>query len=257
MWNFFHLIGEPLPQYYNIEEGEIYDDADFDEFDVFLSEKITERLLREKGKKYCYHVKNGTISFYRSATVGSVIVFIEIKLAHQQPKTLAFLVDLFKIGLKDFFMYPTDFSTVKSYFQDHQNEMTENDHYMTDFYDDENFYDDYDNVEFISIKKEEALDILARGLAIAQKIGTPTPPKAKKWLRYLNIKTKNLKGSLYKCYRCEKGELTKKQVSKIIKIAKKMTPNKAPVSIRWFTNSFILKPKNITPNPGKNNNLSP
>ena len=211
MFKLISATGDPFPQYeYKLSSsfsdvaaavgGEKHKNSDQRYYSAAHGsndQKIRHSMVKRKKtrKRYVYHVKNGTIAFYRSLTPGSVHVFVEFKLRNRQPKVVVFLVDFYKIGLKDFFVFQNkDIRWVKTYLP---------------------------GSPIVSIKKEEALELLARGVAIAECIGTPISPKARKWLEYLNVKKVKLQGSLYKCYLCGEGDLTEEQVKKIIEVAKK------------------------------------
>lgn len=70
------------------------------------------------------------------------------------------------------------------------------------------------------IDMSEAKWLVAQGLRIAKKVGTKTV--SRKWIDIVgDLSEIKIEGSLYKCYRCEKGELPPEADDCILKIAKR------------------------------------
>ena len=138
------------------------------------------------------------LRFYRTFAPGSNMLFNKIK-DYRKKKifTLNFLIDLFKLGLKDFQVYN---ESARSLIR----RITL-----------------VGNMEFEEITKPDAANFLAQGLTIAREVGTPLSADCKKWLDNLGIPKIKVTGSLYKCFLCGKGELSEETTKKILEIAKK------------------------------------
>jgi hypothetical protein len=71
---------------------------------------------------------------------------------------------------------------------------------------------------FHPIEIGEAKWLLAQGLRIARAVGTPYPSH---WLKVVgNLTGVQITGSLYKCYRCERGELTESVDDSLVSLAR-------------------------------------
>ncbi len=138
----------------------------------------------------------------RSDSPGSISLIIGRRLPHSLFSFSIFLVDVWKIGLKDAWGH--------------------------DRMDAINFEETCNGVlggfkereiDVYDIDISEAKELLARGIKIAEAVGTPSV--ATSLLETAgSLDGFKAEGSLYKCYKCGKGELSKKVCSRILKIAK-------------------------------------
>ena len=198
-------IGDPVPQYEDISIQEFM----FQEKHALytmqrrrdIHKQIRQQQQQQQQLKAQEPLKNKPryeFRFYRTFTPGSNILFINIKdIQKKKIFTLSFLIDLFKLGLKDFSMYNESARSLIRRINAR------------------------DDVEFEEILKADAANLLARGLAIAKEVGTTISVDCQKWLENLGIPKIILTGSLYKCFLCEKGELPEETVKKILEIAKR------------------------------------
>lgn len=129
-----------------------------------------------------------------SDSEGSRVLLINVKnKEYKNGVTISFLIDFWKLGLKDYFRTPHRIRYVANTYSQ----------------------------SFTQITKEEALKYLVRGYTIAKKVGTPITPECQKWLEAFGVIKYKTKGSLYKCYLCDEEDLTSEQVERILEIAKK------------------------------------
>ena len=136
-------------------------------------------------------------------TAGSVNIITARRLPHDLCCISVFLVDLFKLGIKD------------SFGSERLSRPEFNELY-------EKLIKDYDDsgVEFSDIDIQKAKELVGRGLKIAAAVGTP--PVDKKLLETIGtIDVSAIHGSLYKCYECGEGELSDDDCNRILKVAKK------------------------------------
>ncbi|MDG7027495.1 MAG: hypothetical protein JRN16_03690 [Nitrososphaerota archaeon] len=71
---------------------------------------------------------------------------------------------------------------------------------------------------FHPIEIEEAKWLVAQGLRIADAVGTPS---SRHWVKIVgDIEGVRIEGSLYKCFRCERGELPDEVDRRILSVAK-------------------------------------
>lgn len=77
------------------------------------------------------------------------------------------------------------------------------------------------DVPYVDYGLEEALWLIKLGLRIAGKVGTPVPAEFKEFGYILgDMDGIEVGGSLYKCFRCGRGELTDGEVEEIKEVAK-------------------------------------
>jgi len=134
------------------------------------------------------------LHFLLSDSDGSQILLVYVKNnEYKNGLTLSFLIDFFKLGLKDFYTTSKNINTIVR----------------------------MSGTDFFEITKAEALKLLVNGLTIAKAVGTPISPGCKLWLDKFGVSKYKIKGSLYKCFNGDGGELSDKQVAKILAIAKK------------------------------------
>jgi hypothetical protein len=75
---------------------------------------------------------------------------------------------------------------------------------------------------YVDYGLDEALWLIKHGLRIAREVGTPVPDKFKEFEYILgDMGGIEVGGSLYKCFRCGRGELTEGEVEKIKEVAKR------------------------------------
>lgn len=136
-------------------------------------------------------------------SIGSVNVIIARRLPHNLFSVAVFLVDLFKLGLKD------------SFGSERVNGPEFNESY-------ESIIDGFasEGVGLSDIDISEAKKIIGRGLRIAAAVGTP--PVDKGLLETVGtIDESAIRGSLYKCYECGEGELSEETCGRILEVARK------------------------------------
>jgi tetratricopeptide (TPR) repeat protein len=133
---------------------------------------------------------------------GSVSLIVARSLSGNEVCFACLLIDLWKIGLKDGFgrmsMTKDEFDVVlEAMVRDAEAH----------------------GIHYHPIDISEAKWLVAQGLRIAEKVGTK--PVNKKWVDMVgDISSVKIGGSLYKCYRCEKGELQPEDDELILKVAK-------------------------------------
>lgn len=131
---------------------------------------------------------------------GSHVIVVSREMPNGNIQFVSPLVDVWKMGLKD--CAGAD-NTSKSDF-----------HQMLSFADAERL--GYENISL-----EEALWMVKHGLRIAKEVGTPTPKEFKKFKYILgDMSNVEVRGSLYKCYKCGKGELSSDIVEEIKEVTK-------------------------------------
>jgi len=129
---------------------------------------------------------------YRTKENGFLIILIRIN----QTKNLVFLLDPWKAGYRDFESHKGSISSLKREIG-------------------------MPSIKFYPISKKEAATFLRRGIEIADAVGVEIGEDAKSWFEKLGVYKIKPKGSLYKCFNCEEGELSQDDVEEILEIARK------------------------------------
>lgn len=133
---------------------------------------------------------------------GSVSLIVARSLFGNEVCFTCLLIDLWKVGLKDGFGKR---SMKKSEFDEMFNVMIRDAKKC--------------GVHYHPIDISEAKWLVAQGIRIAENVGTK--PVNQKWVDVVgDISSVKIGGSLYKCYRCEKGELQPKDDEFILKVAR-------------------------------------
>lgn len=143
---------------------------------ITMSKKMGYSKSKKKSKVVCY----------RTDDQGSVMVLISIVRQKRRPTNLLFLVDLWKMGIKDLRIRRGSADTLIR----------------------ELSATLFDDTNFIPISKKEAAHLLAQGLKIANYLHLDLDADVRKWLKKLGVYKVNIEGSVYKCYRCETNDLT-------------------------------------------------
>jgi len=133
---------------------------------------------------------------------GSVSLIVARSLSGNEVCFACLLIDLWKVGLKDGF-------GKRSMMKDEFDEMFES--MVRDA--------EARGIHYHPIDISEAKWLVAQGIRIAENVGTT--PVNKKWVYVVgDISRVKIGGSLYKCYRCEKGELQPKDDEFILEVAR-------------------------------------
>jgi hypothetical protein len=133
---------------------------------------------------------------------GSVSLIVARSLFGNEVCFACLLIDLWKVGLKDGFGKR---SMKKSEFDEMFDVMVRD--------------AEEHGVHYHPIDISEAKWLVAQGIRIAENVGTR--PVNKRWVDVVgDISSVKIGGSLYKCYRCEKGELQPKDDEFILKLAR-------------------------------------
>ncbi|MBS7635124.1 hypothetical protein KEJ34_06520 [Candidatus Bathyarchaeota archaeon] len=134
---------------------------------------------------------------------GSVHLMVARRLSRDMVCFTYLLIDLWKLGLKDGF---GSLSMEKERFDEMFNAMVEE---VTE-----------QGFNYHPIDISEAKWLVAQGLRIAEKVGIKAV--SQKWINIVgDLSEIKIDGSLYKCYKCERGELPPEADNYILKIAKR------------------------------------
>lgn len=114
----------------------------------------------------------------------------------------SFLIDLWKVGLKDSY---GSFSIKRKKFDDLVNRLIDK-------------LERNEGGYYHPIEEEDTKWLVAQGVRIANSVGTPA---SRHWVRVVvdDVSDVPISGSLYKCYSCERGELSKDEDALILSTA--------------------------------------
>jgi hypothetical protein len=149
---------------------------------------------------------------YRTEDLG----FILLILYSESDSSVIYLVDPWKIGILDCFLFKGDLDNIRQ-------EMN-----MPD-------------LEFTQIEMKNAKYFIALGKRIAVKIGKSLNSDAETWIEKLKTDRIVIKGSIYKCFSCETGDLDQKEDEDIIRIAKRELKRKVAGTAKEKQYYYICK----------------
>jgi hypothetical protein len=142
------------------------------------------------------------LAYRTDVGTGSVHLLVARRNRDSTIRYASFLIDLWKLGLKDSL---GGLSAKRKKFDGLVNKMLEE-------------LERKEGLYYHPIEAEEAKWLVAQGVRIAEAVGTPS---SRRWVSAVvgDLSRVRISGSLYKCYACEKGELSKDEDSLILRVA--------------------------------------
>ncbi len=136
---------------------------------------------------------------FRSTDPGSIMVLFTGMLPNRKREFVNILVDVWKLGLKDCFgrhgMSEWEWKGMLREYKE-------------------------GGIELLSCSLKDAQRLVKHGLRIAEHVGTPLPPEFDEFSHLVDLSSVDITGSLYKCFKCGKGELSDEQVAIITQVAR-------------------------------------
>ncbi|MHA2504501.1 MAG: hypothetical protein ACXAE3_16735 [Candidatus Kariarchaeaceae archaeon] len=128
---------------------------------------------------------------YRTREDGFLIVLVELT---QSSTFLAFLLDPWKAGYRDFDQHKGSLKDLKRKLS-------------------------APKLKFHEIPKKEAALLLRQNVEIANHLGIDIDEDAMKWMNKLGVMKIDYKQALYRCFNCERNDLSTDQIDEILAIA--------------------------------------